>query len=197
MTGLRIGYDLDGVGYVFGESVRQSMALDGIHVPPASDDFCKHWDFYEFWGMSRDDFEGHCDLGVDRGIVFGPGEGLTRPNFFESLVRTKAMGHKNIIVTHRYQGGPGMAQRNTYKWLEPYADFIDEVHFNADKRVGNCDMFVEDNLRNYDMLVAAGVDTFLVNRPWNGPYGDHRNRISDVSDYADAVEERTNFSSVV
>lgn len=194
---MRIGYDLDGIGYVFGRAVRQSLFQEGVFLEDPTDEFCKHWDFYEFWGMDKEGFRAATDRGVDRGIVFGPGDGLTRPNFFESIVRTKALGHKNIIVTHRYQGSPGMAQRNTYKWLEPYEDFIDEVIFSEDKTVGDCDMFVEDNLANYDRLVDAGVDAYLVDRPWNGPYSDSRARISDVSEYADLVEARTSGLIVV
>lgn len=194
---MRIGWDLDGCGYVFAESVRQSMKLDGMNVPPATDDFCKHWDFYEFWGMNRDQFEEVCNIGVDRGIVFGPGEGLTRPNFFESLVRTKALGHENIIITHRYQGSAGKAEDNTMKWLEPFIDFVDEIHFSKNKTIADCHMFVEDSLPNYDALVAAGVDAYLIDRPWNNPCDDGRVRISDISEYADLVEARTNGLIVV
>lgn len=199
---MRIGWDLDGVGYVFGESVRRSLALDGIKVAEATDEFCTHWDFYEFWGMNREQFAEASDIAVNRGICFGPGEGLTRPNFFDSMARVKALGHTNVIVTHRFQGNPGLAERNTFRWLEVESarygiDLYDEIYFNADKTVGNCDMFVEDNLGNYDKLVAAGVDAYLINRPWNAPYTDDRLRIDDVSEYADMVETRTNGLIVV
>lgn len=194
---MRIGYDLDGVGYIFGAGVRTSLALDGIIVDEPTDDFCKHWNFFEFWGMTPEEFAHACDIGVNRGIVFGPGEGLTRPNFFESMARTHDMGHTNVIVTHRYQGLPGMAERNTFRWLEANKAQYDEIYFTKDKTVGNCDMFVEDNRDNYDALVKAGVDAYLINRPWNGPYDDDRKRILDVEDFADAVGARTLGLSVV
>lgn len=194
---MRIGYDLDGVGYVFGASVRNHLATKGIDVPPATDEFCTHWDFYEFWGMTREEFGMHCDEGADAGIIFGPGEGLTRPNFFESMARSKALGHTNVIVTHRFQGSPGSAERNTEAWLAPYRHLVDELYYSKDKTIGNCDMFVEDSLPNYDRLVEHGVDAYLIDRPWNGPYNDHRARIADVSEYADMVEARTNGLIVV
>lgn len=199
---MRIGWDLDGVGYVFGAGVRRSLALDGIEVEEPTDEFCKHWNFFEFWGMTREEFADACDVAVDRGICFGPGEGLTRPNFFDAMARVKEMGHTNVIITHRFQGKPGLAMRNTFRWLEVESsrygiDLYDEIHFTHDKTIVPTDMFVEDNRDNYDNLVAAGVDAYLINRPWNGPYDDHRTRIEDVEDYATAVAARTLAYSVV
>lgn len=191
MRPLRIGWDLDGVGYVFGESVRQSMLLDGYDIPPTTDEFCKSWDFFEYWGMSRSEFEIECSRAVDRGICFGPGPGLTRPNFFESMARTHDMGHTNVIITHRYQGSPGMAMGNTFRWLEHHGAQYDEIYFSGDKTIVETDMFVEDNKDNYDRLVEAGVDAYLINRPWNRPYEDHRKRILDVENFADAVNAKT------
>lgn len=189
---MRVGWDLDGVGYVFGDSVRRYLTSIGIDVPLATDEHCKTWNFYEAWGMTREEFAKHCDDGVDAGFVFGCLDGLTRPNFFEAIRRTKELGHENIVVTHRWQGSPGMAEKNTYKWLAPVQEYIDEIHFSADKTLFNTDTFVEDNLRNYDMLIEAGQKAFLVNRPWNQVEGgDARNRINDVSEYAQAIEDIT------
>lgn len=192
-----IGYDFDGVGYVFGNSVRNYLNTIGIGVPPATDEFCKSWDFYEFWGMTREEFDKHCDDGVDAGYVFAPGRGLTRPNFFESIMRVKSMGHTVIGITHRWQGSPGMAERNTMQWIGRYKNFFDDIVFSADKTSVKTDMFVEDNMGNYDKLVAAGTDAYLINRPWNAPYEDDRKRIGDISDFTAAVAARTESLTVV
>lgn len=194
---LRIGIDLDGVGYIFGASVTDYLDSIGVTREPATDNFCTSWDFFKRWAMSDQEFSKHCDDGVDDGFIFGPGSHLTRPNFFESIRIIKEMGHKVIIVTHRYQGSPGNAELNTYKWLHPIMDIIDEIHFSHDKTSVPTDMFVEDNLNNYDALIAAGTDAYLINRPWNMPYNDKRNRINDIADYADAVVARTLLTDVV
>lgn len=172
--------------------MRLYLTSIGIEVPPTTDEFCNDWNFFEFWGMTREEFDRHCDDAVDAGFVFGDHEGLTRPNFFESLLLTKELGHENIIVTHRYQGSPGKAEENTRKWLEPYKYLIDELHFSGDKTSVPTDTFVEDNLKNYDALVEKGVKAFLINRPWNYVEGgDARNRIDDVQEYAQAIEDIT------
>lgn len=191
------GTSIDGVGYNFGESVRMYLTSIGRDVEPATDEWCKSWDFYEQWGMTREEFSDICDAGSDAGFVFGDHPGLTRANFFESMARVHDMGHKVIVVTHRWQGAPGRAEANTHSWLKPYMAYIDEIHFSGDKTSVPTDMFVEDNKGNYDALVEAGVDAYLINRPWNGPYDDHRQRILDVEDYADAVAMRTLGLAVV
>src|SRR6478735_5038922 len=145
---LRVGWDLDGVGYVFGSSVRNYLTSIGITVEEPTDEFCKHWNFFEFWKMTKQDFAKHCDAGTDLGYVFGPGDGLTRPNFFESMARVHDMGQTNVITTHRYQGTPGSAEANTLKWLEANQAQYDEIHFSADKTSVHTDMFVEDNRDN-------------------------------------------------
>lgn len=194
---MKIGYDLDGIGYSFGLSVSRYLNTVGVRLPTATDQFCKHWDFYKFWGMDKEEFAQHCHDGVNNGIIFGPGWKLTRPGFFESLARTKGMGHTNVVITHRYQGAPGNAEMNTEEWLKPVRHLVDELHYSHDKTLVDTDMFVEDNAGNYDKLVAAGVDAYLVNRPWNAPYDDHRVRINDVTEYADMVQARTNGLIVV
>lgn len=149
----------------------------------------KSWDFYSAWGMTREEFEKVCDEGVDAGVIFCDGDGLTRPGFFDAIKATKEMGHTNVIVTHRFQGSPGRAQDNTFGWLEPILEYVDEVHFSHDKTIGRCDTFVEDNLGNYDALCEVGTAAVLVNRPWNAPYNDHRLRFEDISHYPGFVEQ--------
>lgn len=182
---------------MFGASVRDYLQTIDIHVEEATDEFCTHWDFFEFWGMTPDDFTKHCDDGTDLGVIFGPGDHLTRPGFFDSIRLTKAMGHEVIVVTHRFQGKPGSAQRNTEAWLEPIRHLIDEIHYSKDKTIGNTNLFVEDSKPNYDALTAAGIECYLINRPWNGPYDDDRSRIGDITDYTAIVAGKTLGYSIV
>lgn len=182
-----VGWDFDGVGYVFGEAAARQAQAEGLGVAKATDAFCKTWNFHDRWGMDRDDFELLCNRGVDSGVIFGPGQGLTRPNFFQSVKAVKEAGHTNIAITHRYQGTPGNAERNTFEWIGDNIIYFDDVIFSADKTCVWTDVFVEDNRDNYDALRRAGTNAFLINRPWNGPYEDSRKRITDVKDYAQAI----------
>jgi hypothetical protein len=48
-------------------------------------------------------------------------------------------------------------------------------------------MFVEDYLPNYEKLRAAGTTAYLINREWNAPNNDGRNRVADIGEFARVV----------
>ena len=188
---MRVGFDLDGVLYDFGNSVRRY--LDSIGRPynfHADKDEPHTWDFYEHWGMDRTEFVQVCHDGVDAGFIFS---GPARPNAAEAVRRVSNLGHEIIIVTDRFFGSkPANSHVATKEWLEQHGIEWDELVFSPDKCCVSTDMFVEDKLENYDHLVANGVDTYLITRDWNKVEGgDARKRITDVLDYAEAVERVT------
>lgn len=188
---MRVGFDLDGVLYDFGNSVRRYLDSigrvygfkDGAEEP-------HHWDFYEYWGMDRHEFKQICDDGADAGYVFCGG---TRPSAVESVRRVRDLGHEVIIITDRQFGStPSVSHEHTRNWLAEHGIEHDELHFSADKTIVPTDLFVEDKLENYDALIAAGTPCFLINRAWNQVEGgDARSRINDISEYADAIEHMT------
>ena len=60
----------------------------------------------------------------------------------------------------------------------------------TDKTEANADIFVEDKLQNYDALMQAGVECWLINRPWNDVGPDQRNRIDDIIEFPSKVAAR-------
>lgn len=188
---MRVGFDLDGVLYDFGNSVR--AYLDSIGRPYGFKDDAPephHWDFYEYWGMDYAEFKSICNDGADAGFVFC---GETRPGAVETVKRVKDLGHEVIIITDRQFGTePKISHDNTYNWLAQHEIPYDELHFSADKTSVPTDIFVEDKLENYDALILAGTPCFLINRAWNAVEGgDARARIDDITDYGDAIEHIT------
>ena len=185
---MRVGFDLDGVLYDFGNSVRRY--LDSIGRPYGFKDEAPephNWNFFEYWGMDYAEFKQICNDGVDAGYVF---HGPARPHAAESVNRVADMGHEIIIITDRFFGSdPLNSHRATENWLSEHGIGFHELWFTPNKCHVPTDLFVEDKLENYDAVVAAGTKGFLINRPWNVvPGGDARNRINDVSEYADAIE---------
>ena len=186
---MRVGFDLDGVGYNFGDSVKRYLDHIGQgHVWKSGPTKGVFWDFYKDWGWTSQQFVEMCNDGADAGFIFcGP----ARDNFADAVGRVARLGHEIIIITDRQFGStPEVSHKNTENWLSEHGIEYDELVFSADKTKPRTDMFVEDKLENYDALVAAGVHTFLINRAWNVVEGgDTRMRINDVSEYADFVEE--------
>ena len=188
---MRVGFDLDGVLYDFGNSVRRY--LDSIGRPYGwkdNKDEPHDWNFFEYWGMDVNEFRQVCNDGVDAGYVFSGG---IRPNAAESVARVANLGHEIVIITDRQFGSdPKNSEKATLEWLDQHGIWFDELIFSANKCCTPTDTFVEDKLENYDALTEAGTKTFLITRDWNKvPGGDARNRITDVLDYAEAIERIT------
>lgn len=195
---LRIGFDLDGVLYNFGDSVKRYLDFIGQgHIWKSGPTPEPYWDFYKDWGWTGKEFVELCNAGADAGFIFcGP----TRHNAKRAVQAVKDMGHEVIIITDRQFGTtPSVSHNHTRNWLLQHKIPFDELHFSADKTIVPTDMFIEDKLENYDALDAAGVEVYLVNRKWNfvDGDGDNRRRIRHVMDYVKKVEARTYPQNVV
>jgi hypothetical protein len=182
---MRVGIDLDGVCFDFAASLLRYALHKGYEFPEGfhAHGEPKEWAFYEGWGLSLEDFLQMCHDGADAGFVFS---GPVRPGVKEAFDIIIGLGHEIIIITDRAFGTtPEVSQQLTVEWLDFHELNYDELHFSGDKTVVPTDYFIEDKLSNYDALVAAGVDTFLVDRPWNQTdLPDARRRVDGIREYA-------------
>lgn len=184
---MRIGFDIDGVGFNFADSCQRYLEHIGQgHLWKSGPTPKPFWDWYKDWGWTSAQFVEFCHAGADAGFIFA---GDVRPGYVEAIRAVALLGHEVIIATDRPFGStPEVSQKLTVEWLEQHGIEYDELHFTADKTTAECDMFVEDKLENYDALVAAGCNAFLLNRPWNEVGGgDARNRIDSLDEYVDAI----------
>lgn len=191
----RVGFDLDGVLYNFGDSVRRYLEYTGQgHLWKSGPTESPFWNFFEDWGWTTQQFVDFCNKGADEGFIFcGP----CREGAVEAVNLVKEMGHEVIIITDRKFGrDPSVSKINTYKWLDQHKIPFDEIYFSADKTIVPTDMFVEDKIANYDALKAAGTDAYLMNRPWNEPVDDGRVRVPSVLVYANLVALKTMYQGV-
>lgn len=187
---MRTGWDVDGVGFNFGDSCRRYLEYIGQgHVWKSGPTPEPYWDFYKDWGWTSAEFVDFCHAGADAGFIFS---GPIREGYKEAIDRVASMGHEIIIATDRTFGSsPKVSQSLTVEWFKQHRIRYDELHFTAVKSDANCDFFIEDKLENYDELTAKGCKAFLLNRPWNRVEGDARNRIDTIEEYADAIEHAT------
>lgn len=145
------------------------------------------WNFYSDWGWTDEDFVRECHIAADAGMIFS---GPPRVNAYEATWTLYGMGHDLIVITDRPFGAtPEVSQALTKNWwvendFPPY----EEIHFSSDKTIVQTDIFVEDKWENANALVAAGVETWMINRPWNRdrPYP---HRIDDIKNFPAKVNE--------
>lgn len=186
---MRVGFDLDGVLYDFGECVNRYLQHIGQgHLYKSGGP--AHWHFYEDWGWDGKQFVDFCNAGADAGFIF---TGPARPNAAESVRKVEAMGHEIIIITDRTFGSnPKVSETHTLEWLAQHNIPYNEIHFSPNKTIVPTDIFVEDKPENYVDLAVAGVKPWMVNRNWNKSFP-AKNRISDISEYPAKVEEHASW----
>lgn len=182
---MRVGIDLDGVCYDFSASVREYLCSTiGSHEPGACADPTR-WEFYEDWGLNLNDFLDTCHAGVNAGIIFSHGDPYA--NVQEAFARIKSAGHSIHIVTDRSFGKNGASEAATRAWLDRHGLPFDSITFSADKTIVRIDAMVDDKIANYDALEAAGVDVWLLTRPWNKNAPGPRRRVLDLLHFAEVV----------
>ncbi|UUG69412.1 5' nucleotidase [Streptomyces phage Sham] len=185
---MRVGIDLDGVCYDFAESLRMYLKYSGNTHYNIVEGEPDKWHFYLDWGMTTEEFIKHCNDGADCAIIFHLGD--QRDSASVCIDWLRRLGHSIHIITDRSFGtSPSVSESNTKRWLYQHGFEYDTLTFSADKTCVPTDVFIEDKLENYDALVAAGVDCYLVDRPWNQDPGDSRKRVKSIIEFAKIVAE--------
>lgn len=194
---MRIGWDIDGVGFNFGDSCHRYLESIGEgHLWKSGPTPDPYWDWYKDWGWTTNRFVEFCNAGADAGYIFS---GPVRDGYKEAVNAVKELGHTNVFITDRSFGEtPEVSENLTRAWFEEHEIEYDELHFSPNKAIVSTDMFIDDKIQNYDDLKAAGTDVYLLNRPWNTMDGpDDRKRIDTIEEYVEAVKHRTLSDSVL
>lgn len=179
---MKVGVDLDGVCYDFAGSLR--AYLDTLGGLPHGYPEPTRWEFYEDWGFDLQGFLSLCHDGVDAGVIFSYGEPY--PNTAEAFAWIKAAGHSIHIVTDRSFGANGASEAATRAWLDCHGLPFDSLTFSPDKTIVRLDVMVDDKPENYAALTAAGVDAWLLTRPWN-KHVEGAQRVLDLLHFAEVI----------
>lgn len=182
---MRVGVDLDGVCYDFALHLRRYL-VEWLGHNPAPYEHLASWDFWQRWGWDDKRYLAACDEAVDAGCLFATGEphGGTR----DALSALVGAGHEVHIVTARKFGStPEASELATLKWLDAYQIPYTSLTMSDDKTSVATDVFIEDYILNYDRLLLAGSTPYLVNRAWNAPHDDGRNRVAHITEFANVI----------
>lgn len=186
---MRVGVDIDGVLYDFASGLRNYLheIEEDDHTVGCSYGAPERWEFYEDWGFDLHDFMQHCHNGVDAGWVFWSGPSF--PGARGALQSLRNEGHTIVLITDRHFGAPGMSRRATESWLASHNMPYDELHITADKATVKVDFHIDDKIENYEAMRGAGVQSFLLARPWNSEHQTDATTVNSLFEYAGIVSE--------
>lgn len=184
---MRIGFDVDGVIYRFTKAyhtwlnTNRGMSLD-VEVEAQT------WDWFTEW-ESPDEFVMNLHDGVDSGEMYWVGD-LYEPTIKQNLLDLRAAGHTIHVVTARLFGIVECSKVATQHFFDTHGLVYDTMDITKDKASVPTDIFLEDSLRNYHELEAAGVTSYLVNRPYN-LMDDNRRRVDTVDEFSKLILEES------
>jgi hypothetical protein len=182
---VRIGFDVDGVIYRFTKAYHLWLnAHKGMSLDPEVE--AHSWDWFTQW-ESRDEFSMNLHDGVDAGELYWVGE-LYEPTIRQNLIDLRAAGHTVHVVTARVYGIQKCALQATQHFFSTFDLPYDTMQIDTDKACIPTDVFLEDSLRNYHDLEAAGITSYLVNRTYN-LIDDDRRRVESVDEFTKLILE--------
>ncbi|WP_179276759.1 5' nucleotidase, NT5C type [Rhodococcus sp. RS1C4] len=196
----RIGIDLDGVFYDFGAAFRSHLSAEGWDDASFSPQ--NTWYFYREWGITDQQFVGHCHDAANARTLWNHNQ----PNAEDltHLRRLQKQGHTLHVITDRSFGRhPGISHEATARWLAEANFPYDTLTFSRDKTVVRTELMIDDKLSNYDELEQSGCVPVLYDRPWNRDenlvsvdhFGDgqhldlRRRRVSSIAEFAEFVNQ--------
>jgi hypothetical protein len=178
--GLRVGWDWDDViepWFWRAHELVKRAGKDNDVVP-------KSWVSYEEYGLARDDWLAILSDHKAIDYLYGgrPFKGVKA-----AMKQVKDAGHDNIVVTTRghFHNGP-QVKRYTREHIDRYSLPVDACHFVVDKTTVRLDTMLDDNVKNFVALMAAGVDVYLQDQEWNRDLTTDR-RVEDAQEYVDRI----------
>jgi hypothetical protein len=176
-----VGFDYDGCISSFQRGVEQQLRNKGfkdLKCDPLK------YHFHRDWGWSDEEFQEFWKQGVRDGVIFAA---KPYPGAVEAVNDIYDAGHRVHIITHRgWEDEPGLAEDLTAATLERDGFRYHSLTFTDHKPDVKTDFMVDDLPKNYDALVAAGTEAYLLTRPWNEGLEGYR-RVRSVREFSRRV----------
>lgn len=165
MTGKKIGLDLDGVVTDY-----QTYFIESFNDRFNTDFTIDDWkDYYftpringfkvreeSFWKL----IDYHVEIGAWKYLnpIEGALEGIKKLNENNSI----------HIITHK----KGRSKQDTVYWLSVHNVDYDSISFTTQRKghiayTLGIDVMIEDSHKNVEDLASIGIESLLINRPWN------------------------------
>lgn len=163
--GLSIGFDWDDVVMPW-HPVAVRLCREAGICPPDVDPIT--WHMHEEMGVSLEEWLEVIRAGTQSGALYD-----TEPDedALEAMWLLWLNSHYVHVVTARgtWPDNPQNAQIHeiTRAQAEKHTPWISTLTFTRDKTTVPCDYFLDDAVHNFEALRKAGVEAYLLTRPWN------------------------------
>lgn len=184
MAPLSIGFDWDDVMISWYDRAVELCRIAGVcpaDVTPSS------WSMHEEMGCTLEEWVAVLDAATVSGELY---DTVPYPEALEAMRRLYWEGHYIHIVTARgtFHGNQHNERIHeiTRAQVEEFAVPHHSLTFTRDKTVVPTDYFIDDNVRNVKNLLDAGVEAYVLTRPWNLD-ADLPHRVASVEEFANII----------
>lgn len=179
-----LGVDIDDVLFAWYDLAHNACRVAGITngVTPTS------WRPFDDYGCSQEDWLAAVIPMVEQGdYALPPIEGAV-----EAMHRLMDSGLFEVhLVTSRGGFENGLAiKASTIEWLSTYEIPHHGLHFTQDKTLVRTHISIDDHVRHIKALEEWGVETWLVDRPYNQELDHPRRRATFAEIADDLIHER-------
>lgn len=193
---MRIGWDFDEPIFKWFDAAHNACLDAGLADPEMP--YPTKWAPYEEYGCTKEEWVAVIDRQVMRGSRGFYGSPID-PEAVALLKRLDSLGYENHIVTARGQFGTLGPVIKTLTREQVYRAGIPHESLTFTKEKGEVaaylglDYFIDDSLPNFWDVLGAGVDTFLLDCPWNRddeivvPEG---RRLASAEEYVNLIIDR-------
>ena len=158
--------DLDGVVYPFADAFKQYCVRE-LHMNPKQLAYPTRWEFYEDWGMTREEFDAHLiQATIDHDLY------ATMPPEYNADYAWNVIRELKLTL-HVVTCRPKEAHEQTRKWLDAHNLTPDYLWFPSTtkgrviKEIGRPTIAIDDNVEYYLDMDNAGAMSILRTQPWN------------------------------
>ena len=179
-----VGWDWDDVVMPWYDKAVEVCRKAGICPPDVNP---RTWSQHEEMGCTLEAWIAALDAATESGVLY---DTLPLPGALEAMRKLYWEGHEIHIVTARgtFHGNRwnDHIQEITRNQIEEWGVPHHSLTFTRDKTSVPTEFFIDDGPHNYEALRAAGVQAYLLTRPWN-EHLDVEARVNDPLEFADIV----------
>lgn len=186
---MRIGWDLDGVGYDFPSALKFFAEYYENIDPKTMPLPAKSWNWWESqWGWSKDQFRRINHRGTHSGVLYQASGVMD--GFKEGLYRVREAGGTNHLITARLAFAGPLVATQTLRWLRTNEldRLVDSVTFSGEKDIIEWDAYIDDSGPTVEHLRERGLNAYLFDAPYNQSSEDLDDwRITSISGFLDEI----------